>query len=159
MKNMMILLRILAIIPFLTGSLLLYERTLPDEVIETSIISKKVKTEDTEGGRKKSTYTVYFEGLHEQVSRQMYEIMNEGDVIQLKVTPYFKHVRFFKINERVGWIENATGERLAIFIFALAYFFGAIGVLFKKERFSIGGFIAYAGFIIISIMTLGQMDL
>ena len=105
MKNMIILLRILAIIPFLTGSLLLYERILPDEVIETSIISKHVVTR-TEDGRTESTYRVNFEVLnpnilvskpsiflvplpqpgnstsreihllHEKVSRKMYEIIN-----------------------------------------------------------------------------------
>jgi hypothetical protein len=155
---MIILLRILAIIPFLTGSLLLYERILPDEVIETSIISKHVVTR-TEDGRTESTYRVNFEGLHEKVSRKMYEIINEGDVIQLKVTPYMKQVSFFKIDERVGWIENADGERFALFIFALAFFFGAIGVQFKKERFSIVGFIYYVGFIGCSIIMLGQMDL
>tara|TARA_B110000495_G_C22645868_1_gene383214 strand:- start:10 stop:486 length:477 start_codon:yes stop_codon:yes gene_type:complete len=158
MKNMIILLRILAIIPFLTGSLLLYERILPDEVIETSIISKHVVTR-TEDGRTESTYRVNFEGLHEKVSRKMYEIINEGDVIQLKVTPYMKQVSFFKIDERVGWIENADGERFALFIFALAFFFGAIGVQFKKERFSIVGFIYYVCFIGCSIIMLGQMDL
>jgi hypothetical protein len=155
---MIILLRILAIIPFLTGSLLLYERILPDEVIETSIISKHVVTR-TEDGRTESTYRVNFEGLHEKVSRKMYEIINEGDVIQLKVTPYMKQVSFFKIDERVGWIENADGERFALFIFALAFFFGAIGVQFKKERFSIVGFIYYVCFIGCSIIMLGQMDL
>ena len=155
---MIILLRILAIIPFLTGSLLLYERILPDEVIETSIISKHVVTR-TEDGRTESTYRVNFEGLHEKVSRKMYEIINEGDVIQLKVTPYMKQVSFFKIDERVGWIENANGERFALFIFALAFFFGAIRVQFKKERFSIVGFIYYVGFIGCSIIMLGQMDL
>jgi hypothetical protein len=158
MKNMIILLRILAIIPFLTGSLLLYERILPDEVIETSIISKHVVTR-TEDGRTESTYRVNFEGLHEKVSRKMYEIINEGDVIQLKVTPYMKQVSFFKIDERVGWIENANGERFALFIFALAFFFGAIGVQFKKERFSIVGFIYYVCFIGCSIIMLGKMDL
>jgi|TARA_B110000914_G_scaffold193912_1_gene181764 hypothetical protein len=158
MKNMIILLRILAIIPFLTGSLLLYERILPDEVIETSIISKHVVTR-TEDGRTESTYRVNFEGLHEKVSRKMYEIINEGDVIQLKVTPYMKQVSFFKIDERVGWIENADGERFALFIFALAFFFGAIGVQFKKERFSIVGFIYYVCFIGCSIIMLGKMDL
>ena len=155
---MIILLRILAIIPFLTGSLLLYERILPDEVIETSIISKHVVTR-TEDGRTESTYRVNFEGLHEKVSRKMYEIINEGDVIQLKVTPYMKQVSFFKIDERVGWIENADGERFALFIFALAFFFGAIGVQFKKERFSIVGFIYYVCFIGCSIIMLGKMDL
>ena len=155
---MIILLRILAIIPFLTGSLLLYERILPDEVIETSIISKHVVTR-TEDGRTESTYRVNFEGLHAKVSRKMYEIINEGDVIQLKVTPYMKQVSFFKIDERVGWIENADGQRFALFTFALAFFFGAIGVQFKKERFSIMGFIYYVGFIGYSIIILGQMDL
>ena len=150
--------RILEIIPFLTGSLLLYERILPDEVIETSIISKHVVTR-TEDGRTESTYRVNFEGLHEKVSRKMYEIINEGDVIQLKVTPYMKQVSFFKIDERVGWIENADGERFALFIFALAFFFGAIGVQFKKERFSIVGFIYYVCFIGCSIIMLGKMDL
>ena len=158
MKNMIILLRILAIIPFLTGSLLLYERILPDEVIETSIISKHVVTR-TEDGRTESTYRVNFEGLHEKVSRKMYEIINEGDVIQLKVTPYMKQVSFFKIDERVGWIENADGQRFALFTFALAFFFGAIGVQFKKERFSIVGFIYYVCFIGCSIIMLGKMDL
>ena len=155
---MIILLRILAIIPFLTGSLLLYERILPDEVIETSIISKHVVTR-TEDGRTESTYRVNFEGLHAKVSRKMYEIINEGDAIQLKVTPYMKQVSFFKIDERVGWIENADGQRFALFTFALAFFFGAIGVQFKKERFSIMGFIYYVGFIGYSIIILGQMDL
>jgi hypothetical protein len=155
---MIILLRILAIIPFLTGSLLLYERILPDEVIETSIISKHVVTR-TEDGRTESTYRVNFEGLHEKVSRKMYEIINEGDVIQLKVTPYMKQVSFFKIDERVGWIENADGQRFALFTFALAFFFGAIGVQFKKERFSIVGFIYYVCFIGCSIIMLGKMDL
>jgi hypothetical protein len=188
MKNMIILLRILAIIPFLTGSLLLYERILPDEVIETSIISKHLVTR-TEDGRTESTYRLKFEVLnpnilvskpsiflvplpqpgnstsreihllHEKVSRKMYEIINEGDVIQLKVTPYMKQVSFFKIDERVGWIENADGQRFALFTFALAFFFGAIGVQFKKERFSIMGFIYYVGFIGYSIIILGQMDL
>ena len=174
MKNMIILLRILAIIPFLTGSLLLYERILPDEVIETSIISKHLVTR-TEDGRTESTYRLKFEvlnpnilvskpsiflvGLHEKVSRKIYEIINEGDVIQLKVTPYMKQVSFFKIDERVGWIENADGQRFALFTFALAFFFGAIGVQFKKERFSIMGFIYYVGFIGYSIIILGQMDL
>ena len=137
---------------------MLYERILPDEVIETSIISKHVVTR-TEDGRTESTYRVNFEGLHEKVSRKMYEIINEGDVIQLKVTPYMKQVSFFKIDERVGWIENADGERFALFIFALAFFFGAIGVQFKKERFSIVGFIYYVCFIGCSIIMLGQMDL
>jgi len=100
MKNMIILLRILAIIPFLTGSLLLYERILPDEVIETSIISKHLVTR-TEDGRTESTYRVNFEvlnpnilvskpsiflvGLHEKVSRKMYEIINEGDVLFIPI--------------------------------------------------------------------------
>ncbi len=157
MKIMMILVKILAIIPFLTGSLLLYERTLPDEVIETSVISKKVVTK-TEDGRTSSTYTVYFKGLHEQVPKGIYGIMNEGDIVQLKVTPYLKHVRFFKIKERVGWIENSTRERLAIICFALVFFFGAIGVQFKKEGFSIRGLVVYAVFIMISFIMLGQMD-
>ena len=93
----------------------------------------------TEDGRTESTYRVNFEGLHEKVSRKMYEIINEGDVIQLKVTPYMKQVSFFKIDERVGWIENVTGERFAIFIFALAFFSVLLECNLKKRGFRLWG--------------------
>ena len=109
-------LKLMTVIPFVVGLLSFVEAILPFKTIQTKVVSKK---SDYRAKTATTTYTVNFEGINDQFTEEIYNILSRGHEVELKATYFNKQRRMVKTNN-VEY-ENSTNEPLALYGFALVF--------------------------------------
>lgn len=135
------IIKFLALIPFITG-ILTFAEIYMDVLMEAHQVFEKnenfrLKTQTT-------TYTVVFDGLDDQFTKEIYQRLSIGDSATLEISPIhlqIKSVTPFKTGIK---LDNTTNERFVIYLFGIIYILTGMAWLkktpFSKKQLSILGF-------------------
>lgn len=120
-------LKYLTLIPMLSGVLTFVEAFLPYKSYETVVVSKQSSYRAKSGT---TTYNVYFSGIDDQFTEEIYNNLLEGDEVLLKATYFNQQIRqVTKLSEEKTY-ENSTGEPYALYVFATIFLLSGL-VWFK----------------------------
>lgn len=120
------LISLFCVIPIIVGVLSLVEIFLPYKKIEATVKFKTIH----KGSYDRIVHTVYFENNLEQFTKEIYDELNIGDSVLLKVTFFSEQTEEIILNKR-NFI-NSTGEKYAsIFI---SIFFLIPGLFWFKKK-------------------------
>lgn len=126
------LLKVLCVIPVLTGFLSLSDAVLPTKIIETEIVSKK---ESYRAKFDKTTYNIYFKNNNDQFTKEIFDVFQQGDQVILTVSFVDEEVQQIqKLGEPKVYI-NSTGEVYFKYGFAILFIIPLL-VWFKKRPLS-----------------------
>jgi hypothetical protein len=118
----------ITLIPLIVGILGLVDGFLPEWVLKTTVISKKdtyrLKTNAT-------TYTIYFAGIDDQVTEEIYKYLNKGDTVVVSYSYFNKQINSIHLYGTDYVAQNQTGEKYAIYGFSVAFILA--GLLFFKK--------------------------
>lgn len=134
--------KFLALIPFITG-ILTFAEIYMDALMEAHQVFEKnenfrLKTQTT-------TYTVAFDGVDDQFTKEIYQRLSIGDSATLEISPIHSQIKSVTPFQTGIKLDNTTNERFVTYLFGVIYLLTGMVWLKKtalsKKQFSILGFI------------------
>lgn len=126
------LIKILSVIPIALGLAHLAEYFLPEKQVETYIVSKSA---DYRAKFDTTTYNIRFENNNDQFTEDIFNALEEGDEVTLKVTFFSEEVNSITKLTTNQTFENSTSEIYFRYLFTIIFLIPLLYV-FKKRSLS-----------------------